>query len=93
VNATNNRILMRAYGRNSDDWVGKEIELYLGEIEFQGTPVGCGGLSAPSPLLLKDNATAFCSGLHAVPEKPSVTVTPMRVSLLKRCSKLHCTLA
>jgi hypothetical protein len=37
VNATNNRILMRAYGRNSDDWVGKEIELYLGEIEFQGT--------------------------------------------------------
>ena len=38
VNATNNRILMRAYGRNSDDWVGKEIELYLGEIEFQGTP-------------------------------------------------------
>ena len=38
VNATNNRILMRAYGRNSDDWVGKEVELYLGEIELQGTP-------------------------------------------------------
>jgi len=38
VNATNNQILMRAYGRNSDDWAGKEVELYLGEIEFQGTP-------------------------------------------------------
>jgi hypothetical protein len=38
VNATNNQILMRTYGRNSDDWVGKEIELYLGEIEFQEKP-------------------------------------------------------
>jgi hypothetical protein len=27
--------LVRAYGPDSDDWVGKEIELYLGEVEYQ----------------------------------------------------------
>jgi hypothetical protein len=37
VNSTNNRILMRAYGANSDDWVGKKIELALGQIKFQGS--------------------------------------------------------
>jgi hypothetical protein len=36
LNTTNNRALVRAYGPNSDDWVGKEIELLLGEIEYQG---------------------------------------------------------
>ena len=36
VNSTNNRTLMRAYGSNSDNWVGKEIELALGQIKFQG---------------------------------------------------------
>jgi hypothetical protein len=38
VNSTNNRILMRAYGPNSEDWVGKKIELTLGQVEFQGKP-------------------------------------------------------
>jgi hypothetical protein len=37
LNSTNNRTLIRAYGPNSDDWIGKEIELYLGEIEYQGS--------------------------------------------------------
>ena len=37
VNSTNNRILMRAYGADSDNWVGKEIELALGQIKFQGS--------------------------------------------------------
>jgi hypothetical protein len=35
LNATNTRILMRAYGTDSDHWIGKEIELYVGEVEFQ----------------------------------------------------------
>jgi hypothetical protein len=38
VNATNNKILCQAYSTNSDDWIGKEIELYLGEIDFKGKP-------------------------------------------------------
>ena len=36
VNSTNNRTLMRAYGSNSDNWVGKKIELALGQIKYQG---------------------------------------------------------
>jgi hypothetical protein len=38
LNATNNKILCQAYGTESDDWIGKEIELSLGEIEYQGKP-------------------------------------------------------
>jgi hypothetical protein len=36
INTTNNRVLVRAYGHDSDDWVGKQIELTVGEVEFQG---------------------------------------------------------
>lgn len=36
LNATNNQTLVRAYGANSDDWIGKEVQLLLGEIEYQG---------------------------------------------------------
>jgi hypothetical protein len=36
LNASNNRILMRAYGSNSDDWIGKKIELTLGQLLFEG---------------------------------------------------------
>jgi hypothetical protein len=38
VNSTNNAVLVRAYGANSDDWIEKEIELFQGEIEYQGKP-------------------------------------------------------
>jgi hypothetical protein len=36
VNATNGRTLMRAYGSESNDWIGKEIELSIGKTQFQG---------------------------------------------------------
>jgi hypothetical protein len=36
VNGTNNKTLGRAYGWNSDDWIGHTIEMYLGSIEYQG---------------------------------------------------------
>jgi hypothetical protein len=36
LNATNNQILMRAYGPNSDDWIGKMIEMFLGTIQYNG---------------------------------------------------------
>jgi hypothetical protein len=38
VNATNNNTLMRLFGSDSDTWVGQEIELFLGEVKYQGTP-------------------------------------------------------
>jgi hypothetical protein len=37
LNATNTRTLVRAYGPNSDDWIGKEVELKLGQIKYQGS--------------------------------------------------------
>jgi hypothetical protein len=35
LNATNNRILMRAYGPNSEDWIGKKVQLTFGQVEYQ----------------------------------------------------------
>jgi hypothetical protein len=36
LNATNTRILMHEYGRDSADWIGKEVELRLGQVPFGG---------------------------------------------------------
>jgi hypothetical protein len=38
LNATNCRTLARAYGFESGDWIDKEVELTLGEIQYQGKP-------------------------------------------------------
>ena len=36
LNQTNNDILRRAYGDDSDDWIEKDVELYQGQIKYQG---------------------------------------------------------
>jgi hypothetical protein len=36
LNATNTKTLVRVYGPNSEDWIGKEIELALGKVKYQG---------------------------------------------------------
>ena len=36
LNQTNVRILIRAYGPESRDWIGREIELYIGPTTYQG---------------------------------------------------------
>ena len=38
MNATNNKALCQAYGTESDDWFGKELELFVGEVDFKGKP-------------------------------------------------------
>jgi hypothetical protein len=38
LNATNCGRLGRAYGANSDDWLGKEVELSVGTVDYQGQP-------------------------------------------------------
>ena len=38
LNATNRKVLLRAYGVTSDTWIGKQIELVLGQTMFQGAP-------------------------------------------------------
>ena len=36
LNSTNTRILVRKYGPDSEDWIGKEVELRLGQVPFGG---------------------------------------------------------
>lgn len=36
LNATNVRLLANAWGTESGDWVGKEVELYVGKTTYQG---------------------------------------------------------
>jgi hypothetical protein len=38
VNVTNNKILCQAYGTESSDWINMEIDLVVGEVDFQGKP-------------------------------------------------------
>jgi hypothetical protein len=37
-NTTNTNKLIRTYGTESNDWLGKEIEIDIGEIDYQGQP-------------------------------------------------------
>ena len=37
LNATNVDVLIEAYG-DSDNWIGKHVRLFLGDIEYQGSP-------------------------------------------------------
>jgi hypothetical protein len=48
LNATNNQILLRAYGPNSDNWIGKDIELFLGEESASGCAGAAGFTAAPT---------------------------------------------
>jgi hypothetical protein len=41
VNATNAKALVNAYGRNSDSWLNKQVELAIGEVKYQGEPKAC----------------------------------------------------
>jgi hypothetical protein len=36
LNSGNTRILVKAFGPNSESWIGKDIELSLGQVLFQG---------------------------------------------------------
>ena len=36
INATNMNVLVRAYGENSDNLIGKDIECFLGKIKYAG---------------------------------------------------------
>jgi hypothetical protein len=38
LNPTNGLVLARAYGMDSDDWLDKELELYVGETKYRGEP-------------------------------------------------------
>src|SRR5262245_2579007 len=37
VNITNNKVLVRAFGDDGEDWIGHNIELYAGKTKYQGS--------------------------------------------------------
>jgi hypothetical protein len=39
LNVTNTKTLTAHYGKNSDDWIGQEIELYLGQAPYDGKTI------------------------------------------------------
>jgi hypothetical protein len=53
LNLTNVRILIRSYGQESRDWIGQEVELYIGPTTYQGRvqdSILVKPISAPIPL-------------------------------------------
>jgi hypothetical protein len=62
LNATNNSTLIRAYGPNSDDWIGKEVELFAGEVEFQNKPLDAVLVKPLSPPLKPSERTKLPPG-------------------------------
>ena len=36
LNVTNTQTLLKAWGAESDDWIGEQVELYAGETKYQG---------------------------------------------------------
>src|SRR5262245_2326217 len=39
LNATNLKKMQKAYGKETDDWMGKEVKLVVGEVTFKGEQV------------------------------------------------------
>ena len=58
LNATNRKILMRAYGPTSETWTGKHVELLLGEVMFQRKPQEAVVVNPVSPPLTADEMAA-----------------------------------
>jgi hypothetical protein len=36
LNVTNAQALIKAFGKESDDWIGEQLELYAGELKYRG---------------------------------------------------------
>jgi hypothetical protein len=62
LNATNWRTLSRAYGFESDNWVGKSIELTRGEMTYKGEQV--------ASLILKPTSSPLSESERKLPVKP-----------------------
>jgi hypothetical protein len=56
LNKTNLKTLQKAYGMNSDDWIGKHVKLYVGELMGESGPVDSVLLAPVSPPIIKQKA-------------------------------------
>jgi hypothetical protein len=66
LNGTNVSTLIRAFGKNDEDWVGQKIELYAGTLRYNGVdnaavlvralnPVPAAARTPPKPQPLRDD--------------------------------------
>ena len=64
LNATNVSTLIRAFGKNDADWIGKRIELFAGELRYNG----------------KDQAAVLVRALDEIPAaaRTAPTAQPLR---------------
>lgn len=46
LNPTRTKVLLRAFGPNSDNWIGKTIFVFLGETMYAGKKTGCVAIEA-----------------------------------------------
>jgi hypothetical protein len=65
LNATYNRVLMNAYGTESDRWIGKTIRPFLGEIEYQGADHEAVLIEPISPPVKKKETKKETEGANA----------------------------
>jgi hypothetical protein len=68
VNATNAKTLCRSYGKNDSDWIGKEIQLEIGEVEFEGEKISTVIIRPISPATVKSAAPAKAKTAAARPD-------------------------
>jgi hypothetical protein len=65
INVGNNNILTRAYGPDSNDWLGKEIELTLGQVKYKGELQDSVVVRPVSPPLAAGELTAATNKMAA----------------------------
>jgi hypothetical protein len=71
LNVTNTGILRRAYGDDSDGWLDKHVELFLGEIEYQNKPQEAVTVRPVSPAITAADRAATTKKLDAAAPAPA----------------------
>ena len=66
LNATNRKTLVRTYGPNSDAWIGKLVDLKLGETAYQGKQQELVIVQPISPPLTAAEKTASAAAVAGV---------------------------
>jgi len=76
VNATNGRALMRAFGPQTGAWIGREVELYIGQLEYQGAVQDGVRIRPVAPEVAETTATEPPLHTEVPPERDDDTEIP-----------------
>ncbi len=75
VNKTNANRISAVYGRETDDWIGKDIEVYPDQVEFQGRMVEAIRVRVPAKPPQSKAVVQSVPHLDKAPFTGGVTVT------------------